>query len=103
MCKDRFTQDKRRLTCKATYCPLRTTTEFRFVISHVGNATADSVRMLLSYSAADSIEHFCFCVDEQVKCDPLQIDERTARTSVSCTWSYINPRNDLELMVSISN
>ncbi|MCA9125278.1 MAG: hypothetical protein H6822_27395 [Planctomycetaceae bacterium] len=103
VCKDKFTQPKRKLSCKASYCPIGSITEFRFMISHVGNTTAENVRMHLYCSHADKIETFCFCVDEQVKCDRLTIDEKKNPNSMSCTWSYINPGDDLELTLNIEN
>lgn len=103
VCKDKFSQPKRKLSCKASYCPIGLITEFRFMISHVGNTTAENVRMHLSCSHADKIDSFCFCVDEQVKCDRLIIDETKNAHSMSCTWSYINPGDDLELTVNIQN
>lgn len=103
ICKDRFSQDKRKLSCKASYCPIGNVTEFRFMISHVGNATAENVRMRLSCSVRDKIQQFCFCVDEQVKCDRLTIDPRSSNNAMSCTWSYINPGDDLELTLTIED
>ena len=103
ICKDKCMQDKRKLSCKASYCPVGRATEFRFMISHVGNATVENVRMRLRCAAAEKIGHFFFCVDEEVKCDRLSVDERRTANSVSCTWAYINPGDDLELIVAIQD
>lgn len=103
ICKDKFMQDKRKLSCKASYCPIGPAIEFRFMISHVGNATIENVRMRLRCAQTDKIDHYFFCVDEEVKCDRLVIDERTAVNYVSCTWAYINPGDDIELIAAIQD
>lgn len=103
ICKDKFSQPKRKLSCKASYCPIGREVEFRFMISHVGNVTVENVRMRLQCAGTDRIEHFFFCVDEQVKCDRLTIDERTSNNSVSCTWAFLNPGDDVELILTVQD
>jgi hypothetical protein len=75
-CKDNITQPKRKLSCKASYCPIGSLTEFRFMISHVGNTAAENVRT---------------------------VDEKNNATSMSCTWSYVNPGDDIELTANIQS
>jgi len=73
------------------------------MISHVGNAPVENVRMRLSCSSTDKFDHFCFLVDEEVKCDRLTIDDKCNPSVMTCTWAYINPGDDLELTVDVSN
>ena len=95
-----------KICCDSSYCPDGDSAIVTFVLTHKGSEIIKDLHLRFECKGEDSIQGYCFYVDEQLKCDRLDQasnnSEKESDTSFRSTWAYLNPKDVIELEVHLA-